>query len=69
MNFPPAAMSVLAWFRGVMRTGPDEVGKIWVWLSACEKEAKDRTEQIRHSKFMVDLEPIATASVMITDQH
>src|SRR5262249_49611121 len=55
MNFPPASMSVLAWFRGVMRTGPDEVGNTWVWSSACEKDGKNRTEQMRHSGFMVNL--------------
>jgi len=38
-------------------------------LSAREKEAKNRMEQMRHGKFIVDLEPIATASVMITDQR
>src|SRR5690348_8234182 len=55
MNFPPASISVLAWFRGVMRTGPDEVVNTCVWLSACEKEARNKTRQARRSKFIFDL--------------
>ena len=31
MIFPPASMSVLAWFSGVILTGPADVGKTCVW--------------------------------------
>src|SRR5437763_9380797 len=66
MIFPPASISVLAWFRGVMRTGPDDVGKTWVWLSAYEKEARKRTKEMRRSKFMVDPQIDSNAAAIIT---